>query len=285
MNELYKSIGTTKQNVHQRLNRHLREQEEKANLTCIIHQARQDHPGMGADALFQLLKPETIGRDRFRQWYNELGFKLEQKRNFKRTTDSAGVNRFPNLLADAELTGVNQAFVSDITYFEMGNEWYYLTFITDLYSRRIRGYTASRTLRTEETSIPAFEQMVAGVEKTELKGAIFHSDGGGQYYSRPFRKLTAGCGIRNSMCGSVYENPHAERVNGIIKNQYLKHYNPKNFRELTTMLAKAVYMYNHYKPHQALNGLSPVQFEELLGANPPKQDVINKEKRSKKEIL
>ena len=281
MNEVYRAIGTTKQNIHLRLERYLHQQEEKANLLKIIEEARKDHPVMGAASLYKLLKPEFIGRDRFRQWYNEMDLKLYQKKNYKRTTDSSGVIRFPNLIADLELTRVNQTWVSDITYYEMDGRWFYLTFIMDLYSRRIKGWSASKSLRTTETTIPALQLALKGMTKEQTTGMIIHSDGGGQYYCKEFRALTGDFKMANSMCESVFENPHAERINGTIKNSYLKHYNPKNFSELTKMLAKAIYMYNHQKPHESLNGLTPVKFEELIGVYPQNIKFLTKKKVAK----
>lgn len=110
-------------------------------------------------------------------------------------------------------------------YYEMGGQFYYLTFIMDLFSRRIVGFAVSDNLRTESTTLVALEVALAGRE-TLSPGLIFHSDGGGQYYCKEFLKLTRLHDIRNSMCESVYENPNAERVNGTIKNSYLKHYGP-----------------------------------------------------------
>lgn len=281
MNDVYRSIGTTKQNVHQRLNRHLRRQEEKASLEYILRQAREDHPGMGADMMYRLLQLEFVGRDRFRCLYRELGFTIEQKQNFRRTTDSSGVIRFPNLIEDKELTGVNQVWVSDITYYELQGRWYYLTFIMDLYSRKVKGYAVSRRLTTEETTLPALSQAID--ETSACWGVILHSDGGGQYYSRRFLELTKDHGIINSMGESVYENAHAERVNGTIKNQYLSHYSPRTYNELMKMLEKAVIMYNTFRPHQALNGLSPLQFEQQLGIYPQKSQLLTKKKAVKKK--
>jgi len=92
---------------------------------------------------------------------------------------------------------------------------------------------------------------------------IIHSDGGGQYYSKSFLSLTEGRFI-NSMGGSAYENPHAERLNRTIKNSYLRHYQPGDFDQLKKSLTRAVSMYNDGKPHDALKGLTPKQFEEVL---------------------
>jgi transposase InsO family protein len=216
MNEVYRFAGTTKQNVHQRLNIQLKRREEKGQLRVILGQVREDHPGMGCKALYRKVKPLTMGRDKFYEFYRSHGFGIVPKRSFKRTTDSSGVVRFPNLVKDFELTGINQIWVSDITYYEMNGNFYYLTFVMDQYSRRIIGYSASATLRTVDTTVPALKMALTRITGDEVIKPIIHSDGGGQYYSKDFLRVTNGC-LRNSMCETVYENPYAERINGTIK--------------------------------------------------------------------
>jgi len=263
MNQIYRWLGTTKQNVHQRLNREIEREEEKEQLKVILRQVREDHPGMGCKSLYKKIKPETMGREKFFEFYGENGFKITPKKSFRRTTDSTGVIRFPNLVKDRELTGVNQVWVSDITYYEMNSKFYYLTFIMDQYSRRIIGYSASKTLKTIDTTIPALKMALKRITGEEEVKPIIHSDGGGQYYSKEFLSLTKGC-LRNSMCVNVYENPHAERINGTIKNSYLKGYDPASFESLSRKLSKAVYMYNHEKPHSSLNYFTPEEYERKM---------------------
>ena len=263
MNQIYRWLETTKQNVHQRLERELKREEEKEQMKVILHQVRENHPEMGCKALFKRVNPETMGRDKFFEFYRDYGFKITPKKCFRRTTDSTGVVRFPNLIKDRELTGVNQVWVSDITYYEINSKFYYLTFIMDQYSRRIIGYSASKTLKTEDTTIPALKMAMTRIRGDEKVKPIIHSDGGGQYYSKEFLSLTRGF-LRNSMCMNVYENPHAERINGTIKNSYLKGYNPTNFDELNRKLSKAVYMYNHEKPHSSIHDYTPVENEYRL---------------------
>lgn len=263
MNEVYRWLGTTRQNMHQRLNREMRRAEEKEQLKVILRQVREDHPKMGCKALYIKVKPKTLGRDKFFEFYRKYGFRIFPKKAFKRTTNSSGVVRFPNLVKDRELTGVNQVWVSDITYFEINNKFYYLTFILDQYSRRIIGYGASKSLRTEDTTIPALKMALKRLSGDERVKPIIHSDGGGQYYSKEFLSLTKGY-LRNSMCKNVYENPHAERVNGTIKNSYLEGYNPSSFTELKIKLKKAVFMYNHEKSHSAINHYTPVDYEKRI---------------------
>lgn len=258
MMEIYRAIGTSKQNVHQRLNRNLSQLEEKAQLAGIIRQVREDHPSMGAKVLYQKIRPQTMGRDRFYNWYKDEGFTIKPRKNWRRTTDSSGVIRFDNLVDQFELTSVNQVWVSDITYYEIRNKFYYLTFVMDQYSRKIKGFRASESLLTEETTVPASKMAMRCLAPGQHP--IIHSDGGGQYYSKAFLELTNNQLI-NSMGKSAYENPFAERLNRTIKNSYLAYYKPNNFVDLQKQLARAVSMYNDGKPHEGLKGLTPTEFE------------------------
>jgi transposase InsO family protein len=274
MDRLYKAVGMSKQNFHQQLHRHQRREEESGYLWELMMQLRDDHPMMGARTMYDKLRPTEMGRDGFIDLYNQAGMKVRRYRNYRRTTDSSGVKRFPNLIEGLELTGVNQAYASDITYYEIGNRFYYLTFIMDLYSRRIVGWNASKGLKTEQTTIPCMQSLLKHMAEGPL--AIFHSDGGGQYYCKEFLKLTKGR-LRNSMGKTAYENPKAERLNGTIKNDYLKGYAPHDFRTLQKRLDKAVMMYNSERPHRGLNKMSPMEFEQSIECQTKNKKAIMKE--------
>jgi transposase InsO family protein len=97
---------------------------------------------------------------------------------------------------------------------------------------------------------------------------IHHSDKGGQYISNDYTNLLDSKGIAISMCNEVYENAHIERVNGIIKNYYLIHYGIKTENQLINGVEKAVFIYNHHRPHSALNKMPPVDFEVQLTTIP-----------------
>lgn len=257
MNQFYRAIGTSKQNVYQRVHHQFEGMEQEAQLEKVVHQIRQDHPRMGMKTLYLKLKP-TWGREAFFSWYRKSGFKVANSKNWRRTTDSSGVVRFPNLVEGISLTSVNQVWVSDITYFELKGQFYYLTFVMDQYSRKIKGYSVSSSLKTSQTTVVALERALLHLKVGDKP--IFHSDGGGQYYSKMFLSVTKGKFI-NSMGKTAYENPHAERLNRTIKNDYIKPYNPRNFRELNQCCSKAVKMYNQGKPHSSIDGLTPDQFE------------------------
>lgn len=260
MNSIYRAMRTSKQNVHQRMCNQIKRMEMESQLQLIVQQIRTDHPGMGVKALYQKIRPEC-GRDAFYDWYRNEGLKVRPHKNWRRTTDSSGVIRFDNLTEGLQLTGVNQLWVSDITYYEISNVFYYLTYIMDQYSRKIKGYSTSFTLKTHHTTIPALRMAMKALPASGK--TIFHSDGGGQYYCHDFLKLTSERFL-NSMGKSAYENPHAERLNRTMKNSYLKRYNPQSYNQLKIMNAKAVSMYNDQKPHASIYNLTPSQFEQNI---------------------
>ena len=228
---------------------------------------------MSAREMYRKVNPETMGRDRFEAFCYSLGLKVARPRNFRRTTDSSGVERFPNLIEGQEVTGVNRVLVSDITYYEMNGRFKYLTFIMDLYSREIVGFSKSSNLRATSTTIPALNMAKKRIGAENLKGAIFHSDGGGQFYAKAFIQITSGLGMKNSMAKEVYENSHSERLNGTIKNDYLIPYNPQNDADLSRELARTVLMYNTDRPHSSLQGKTPMEFRQ---DNPGKPMTIKK---------
>lgn len=262
LNQLYRAIGISKQALHQRLDRELKEQSYQHQLLFLIHELRENHPTMGARDMYFLLKPIWMGRDKFEAFCKDHGLFSKRVLNYRRTTDSSGVIRFPNLTVGLELNRINQLWVSDITYYELNNLFYYLTFILDAFSRRILGYHVSRRLYTTQTTLPAFRMAIKTREGIDLSGTIFLSDGGGQYYDKEFLNLTLELKIKNSMCEYPWENGKAERINGVIKNNYLKHRNINNFEELQKEVDRAVKLYNNEKPHSSLKRLSPIMFEK-----------------------
>ncbi|MCK7538674.1 MAG: hypothetical protein MZV63_50845 [Marinilabiliales bacterium] len=101
-------------------------------------------PVCAARDIYLKLQPSCMGRDQFERFCMDSGYRLKRLRNYRVTTNSLGVTRFPNLIKELEVTRVNQVFVSDITYYDMGSKTYYLTFIMDLFNREIVGWSAER---------------------------------------------------------------------------------------------------------------------------------------------
>lgn len=263
LNELYRVLGISKQTFHQRLKRQANEESYHHQLLFLVYEVRADHPTMGVRDMYHLLRPEFIGRDAFEAFCRTYGLLSDRPVNQSRTTDSRGVTRFENLTISLNLHRLNQLWVSDITYFEVDRKFFYLTFILDAFSRLIVGYSVSKRLFTEHTTLNALEMAVTNRNGANLTGTILHSDGGGQYFDKEFLKRTQSLGIVNSMCEYPWENGKAERINGTIKNNYLKHRAINSFSDLVREVDRSVKLYNEIKPHKALKRVSPLTFETM----------------------
>lgn len=263
MNKLYNAVGISKQGFHNWLDRQNKKRSERGQLLNLIYQLREDHPTMGVRDMYYKILPSYIGRDSFEKFCRENNLMSKRIKNHRRTTDSRGVIRFDNHLENMNLTGINQVWQSDITYYELNNRFYYLTFILDSYSRKIIGYQTSNRLLTEYTTLPALKMAIQNRKEQNIMAPkiIFHSDGGGQYYDKEFLKVTGKYKFINSMCEYAWENGKAERINGVIKNNYLKHRNISSYSDLVREVDRAVQLYNDEKPHISLGRKTPLNFE------------------------
>jgi len=261
---MYKAVGYSKQAIHQYIGRSNTYKEEVYHIVELIRQIRKDHPTMCCRSMYYKINPSYIGRDRFEAICRAYGFTSERSKAKHKTTDSSGVVRFDNLLNELKLSKIDQAWSSDITYYEIDGSFYYITFILDCYSRLILGYNVSNRLLTQQTTLPAMRMAIKTRKSQISRGIIFHSDGGGQYYADNFLELTDRYGFRNSMCKHAYENGKAERVNGVIKNNYLKHWNIESLSDLVKGVDRAVGLYNTDKPHTSLQRMTPIEFESKL---------------------
>jgi len=254
------------------------EEAQKAVLYVrMMEQAREIHPGMGLRTMYEMLHPESIGRDAFIALGLQEGFRLKTIEKQTRTTYSVKSNRYGNLLGEMEFTDINQLWSSDITYLFCIDQFFYIVFIMDVYSRRIIGHSIADNLRAEN-NLAALEMALRtrGIENYEHQ-LIHHSDKGTQYVSDSYTEMLEKHGIRISMCNEVYENTHIERVNDTIKNQYLKRMEITNWKELKAKLDEAIKAYNETRPHQSLKMMPPVVYENYLRT-------IKKENRNKMKI-
>lgn len=237
---------------------------------------REEHPKMGARPLYIMMMNdssdelllEKTGMNKFETLLlcNEMG--VRKIRNFRRTTFSSGF-WFDNLILDLTINELNHVWVSDITYFycQETHKFFYLTSILDVYSRRCLGLSWSKTLKTEDTTIPAMKIAFKVRKKKHFEKLIIHSDGGGQYYDKEFIKLIRRCGIVSSMGKCAYENPFAEKFNDILKNYYLVPWDTTG-KELPNAIKRFKVNYNFHRPHGNLGNLSPVAFEEAIQSLP-----------------
>ena len=231
-------------------------------LRCQIELIREEHPGCGLENIYYQLNPEGIGRDRFVTYFMEMGYGIKVRKNYRKTTIPTHL-RYPNLIEGLLVYQINMVWQSDITYYRVGDVFYYIVFIVDVYSRRILAYQVSDHLRAE-ANIRALKRALQ-IRDTDLSNLIHHSDRGSQYVDKDYLQILNDENILISMGLRGQENAYAERVNGIIKNEYLNHWEIHSFDMLREKVEKAVNHYNHKRPHRSLPGRStPIAFEKQL---------------------
>jgi len=222
---------------------------------------RKDHPGCGLEKAYDTLRPRFIGRDRFVDIFMELGYRVRFPKNYIKTT-KPGYYRCKNLIEGMIVDRINQVVQSDITYIRVQDVFYYAIFIIDVFSKRITAHQVSDHMRGE-ANLKALKQLVKLRGKQAMTGLIHHSDRGSQYGSLAYRKLLDKFNAFISMGDNAQTNAYAERINGIIKNEYLSYWNISDFKTLKRKLKEAVIHYNLKRIHKHLPmKLSPISFEQ-----------------------
>ncbi len=275
MKALYELVGTTKQALH-KFNRV--QVEVRLHQLKLIQQAtaiRKRHPQLGCRSMYYLLKDPDFGRDECEHILLANGFRIKRKPNLIKTTISQRTHKFPNLIRGLEIQDINQVWQTDITHFILeSGEVFYLIFIIDIYSRRIIGYTAHDHMRGE-ANVACLKMALKTRKGYDLSNLIHHSDGGGQHVFKQYLELLKSFKI--SMSKEAWQNAYIERINGIIKNDYLKHRNIQCSFDLRKHLDKDIHAYNNERPHKSLPGkMSPIQFEEYLKRIPKMQHPVLK---------
>lgn len=222
-----------------------------------VYNIRQEMPNIGCRKLHFLLRKVflesggiPIGRDRLFSLLRERKMLIYRKRKFAVTTNSNHPFKiYDNLILDKPITRVNQVWVSDITYVRTKQGFNYVSLITDLYSRKIVGYYASNNLELEGC-VKALKMALKNG-----KPEIHHSDRGSQYCSYVYTGLLKQQNTKISMAaaGNCYENAVAERINGILKQEFNLNANFENLKHVKKTLKEAVRVYNEKRPNWALN--------------------------------
>lgn len=263
LSSFYRMLGISKQAVSQARKRQDRFDTELNDLICQADLIREEHPGCGVEKLYKILKPRTMGRDKFCEIFMELGYRVRVIKNYTKTTVPVWFD-YPNLIEGMIVSEPYQVLQSDITYFKIGETYYYIVFIIDVYTREILGYNASNNMRAE-SNIKALKMALKEIEHFQPSQIIHHSDRGSQYGCKEYIRLLKDHGIRISMGQTAQDNAYAERVNGTIKNEYLRRWYINDFATLKQKTKKAVNHYNKKRLHLAFNNdYSPTGFKNTL---------------------
>jgi len=254
MNQLYEGIGISKQAVHQYARRQRIFDHRLMELMSEADDLRRDHPGCGVEKMYYTLKPDFIGRDRFVKTFMQLGYRLKRKKNYRRTT-IAGNIYYPNKIKGIEINAPSVVWQSDITYYRVGDKFYYAVFIIDVYTKKIVGYEVSDNMRGT-ANVKALKMALQDNKAPK----IHHSDRGSQYTYKSYTELLKSHTTTISMALSAQDNAYAERINRTIKEEYLDHWKPQTFNQLKSQVNKAVKNYNNNRSHAHLEKRNPEEF-------------------------
>ena len=200
-----------------------------------------------------------IGRDRFFEVMRVHGLLVRRRRSTRTTNSYHRFRTHKNLLKTMVVSGPDQAWVSDITYLELGKGFCYLFLITDYYSRKIVGYYLSRSLAAQG-ALRALQYAIKH-SKGKTQGLVHHSDRGIQYCCDAYAGMLAKHGLVVSMTeeNHCYENAVAERVNGILKHDLMLSAGFQTMGQAKREVSQAVKIYNNERWHQSLHYMTPAQ--------------------------
>lgn len=225
-----------------------------------VHNIRKRQPRIGGRKLLVKLaeKGVEMGRDAFFDMLRSNGLLVRRRRHGIRTTNSSHwLRKYPNLIRHFEAIRPNRLWVSDITYLETTEGYVYLFLITDAYSKKILGWAIADNLDADN-AVDAL-QMALRSMKEDCSGLIHHSDRGVQYCSDKYVKLLNKHSVLISMTenGDPLENAIAERVNGILKDEWLYDMGKMDKSTMRKIIPQIIHIYNDERPHLSIDMLTP----------------------------
>lgn len=259
----------TRQNYYKQRRERKRRKVDEGLVVALVNRERRLQPRLGGRKLHRRLSDEfmeagvEIGRDRMFEVLRKNDLLVEPLPKSPRTTNSRhSLPVFRNVVADVNPTGPNQVWVADITYIWTWEDFEYLTLIMDRWSHKIVGYYCSEDLAAK-ASIEALKGAIA-----DLPDGAFpthHSDRGCQFCCHDYVECLESRGLQVSMtqdnhCG---ENAHAERLNGILKQEYGLGARFLSREHARRAVDEAVWLYNHCRPHMTLDYQYPAEVHEM----------------------
>jgi transposase InsO family protein len=260
---LCKLFGKSRQAYYKKSYSLSDEEEQNIIVLDMVAQVRRELPGLGIHKLYKCLYQPlrssgiAMGRDKLNTLLRSHGLLItKRKRQPKTTQSNHWFRKYSNLVKTVKVTASEQVWVADITYVNIGYDFNYLSLVTDAYSRKIMGYHLHPQL-TSEGTLKALK--MALLNRSTNSYLIHHSDRGVQYCSYEYVELLRKNSIEISMTefGEAYENPIAERVNGILKTEFGLGQVFKSRSQALMSVERSIAAYNQLRPHMSCNWLTP----------------------------
>ena len=261
---LCRLFGKTRHALYDHLWRKQDDSVKEDIILQLVHQIREKLPRLGTRKLLFLLDPALkshridIGRDALFDLLAAHKLLIRQRKRKIVTTDSRHwMRKYANLIQKLVISGPEQVWVSDITYIRMKNQWGYLSMITDAFSRKIMGISF-RSDMLAQGCVDALNMALSNRQYRHHQ-LIHHSDRGSQYCCKDYIDLLNSENISVSMTekGDPYENALAERMNGIIKNEFNLYNSALNFEDTYELIVRSVEAYNNIRPHSSCDYRTP----------------------------
>ena len=266
-------FGFTRQALWKQEHATLAEGIDDTAIVSEVRLIREDLPRCGVRKLQVILdeRGHGISRDKLFDILRDSGM-LVRRRHYRMVTTYSKhwMKKWSNLIRGIVPSRPDEIWVSDITYVEIVNdgkkEFMYLSLITDAYTHEIVGYALHDSLDTEGP-LRALSMAIASRPASVLKGLIHHSDRGCQYCSAEYVRKLQENGMLISMTdkGDPYENAIAERVNGILKTEWLYDMKLTSREQASTAIDRIVYLYNNIRPHESVGNLTPAAARAASG--------------------
>jgi transposase InsO family protein len=261
MNDICKQFGKTRQAFYKSRKAKIDHGLQNEIVLTAVRRIRRGQPRVGGRKLHKTLPKIQIdiSRDRLFTLLRENGLLVRCRRNFRKTTNSYHrFRKYRNLIKDLPITRSNQVFVADLTYIDTMEGFCYLALVTDLFSRKIVGWDLSPSLSIEGSQ-RALRMALKSVP--DPQNLIHHSDRGIQYCSTRYVEILEKLNAQMSMTeeNHVYENAVAERVNGILKTDFLLGERLFSVNHAHKHAAQAIQTYNEDRLHTSLGYRTPAE--------------------------
>ena len=260
-------LGFSRQVYYRAITSRRKRQAVAGEVIELVQRIRIEQPRLGTRKLYHILKVELqelgVGRDRLFAILKANKMLIKPKRSYHITTNSHHrFRKHKNLIEDRVVNRPEQVWVSDITYIGNRQNPMYLSLVTDAYSKKIVGYNLDNTLQVD-ASLKALKNAIKNRMYPKVK-LIHHSDRGLQYCSDDYQRVLGKNNIQCSMTESYdpYQNAIAERVNGILKQEFLAGTQKLNINTMQKIVKQSISIYNTKRPHLSCHMLTPEQMHK-----------------------
>lgn len=260
-------FGVDRQVYYRKIKRKAIKQAKATQVVSMVLEVRKSMPRLGTKKSYHILLEELqlmkIGRDKLFDILRANHLLIQPKRSYHITTNSHHrFRKHQNHILELEINRPEQVWVSDITYIGKREKPCYLSIVTDAYSKKIMGYNVADNMNVQSSVVAL--KMAVNQRKNKAIPLMHHSDRGLQYCANDYQSVLNKNGILPSMTqnSDPYENAVAERINGILKQEFMIDKYNLDLRLMKQIVKESINIYNNQRPHYSNYMLTPSEMHE-----------------------